>query len=63
VPSGFDAIVARCLAKDPAARYAPAEALAEELFPLARRKAIPLPEPQTNGNGLRDRAARLLRSA
>jgi serine/threonine-protein kinase len=63
VPSGFDAIVARCLAKDPAARYAPAEALAEELFPLARRKAIPLPEPQTNGHGLRDRAARLLRSA
>jgi serine/threonine-protein kinase len=63
VPSGFDAIVARCLAKDPAARYAPAEALAEELFPLARRKAIPVPEPQTNGNGLRDRAARLLRSA
>jgi serine/threonine-protein kinase len=63
VPSGFDAIVARCLAKDPAARYAPAEALAEELFPLARRKAIPLPEPLTGGNGLRDRAARLLRSA
>jgi eukaryotic-like serine/threonine-protein kinase len=63
VPSGFDAIVARCLAKDPAARYAPAEALAEELFPLARRKAIPLPEPATNGHGLRDRAARLLRSA
>jgi serine/threonine-protein kinase len=63
VPSGFDAIVARCLAKDPAARYAPAEALAEELFPLARRKAIPVPEPQSNGNGLRDRAARLLRSA
>jgi serine/threonine-protein kinase len=63
VPSGFDAIVARCLAKDPAARYAPAEALAEELFPLARRRAIPAPEPQTNGNGLRDRAARLLRSA
>ena len=65
VPSGFDAIVARCLAKDPVARYAPAEALAEELFPLARRRATPDPMPQThgNGNGLRDRAARLLRSA
>jgi len=65
VPSNFDAIVARCIAKDPAARYAPAEALAEELFPLARRKtiAVPLPAPQTNGNGLRDRASRLLRSA
>jgi serine/threonine protein kinase len=63
VPSNFDGIVARCLAKDPAARYAPAEALAEELFPLARRKETPAPMLQTNGNGLRDRAARLLRSA
>jgi len=64
VPTGFDAIVARCLAKDPAARYAPAEALAEELYPLARRKVIEqVPLPSGNGNGLRDRAARLLRSA
>ena len=65
VPSNFDGIVARCLAKDPAARYAPAEALAEELFPLARRKETPVPVTQStgNGNGLRDRAARLLRSA
>ena len=65
VPSNFDGIVARCLAKDPAARYAPAEALAEELYPLARRKETPVPVAQSNGNGhgLRDRAARLLRSA
>jgi len=65
VPSNFDGIVARCLAKDPAARYAPAEALAEELYPLARRKETPVPVGQSNGNGsgLRDRAARLLRSA
>jgi serine/threonine-protein kinase len=63
VPSNFDAIVARCLAKDPAARYAPAEALAEELYPLARRKETPVSVTQSNGNGLRDRAARLLRSA
>jgi len=63
VPSNFDGIVARCLAKDPAARYAPAEALAEELYPLARRKETPVPVAQSNGHGLRDRAARLLRSA
>ena len=63
LPANFDGIVARCLAKDPAARYAPAEALAEELFPLARRKETPVPVLPTNGNGLRDRAARLLRSA
>jgi len=63
VPSNFDAIVARCLAKDPAARYAPAEALAEELYPLARRKETPVSVPPSNGSGLRDRAARLLRSA
>jgi serine/threonine protein kinase len=66
VPVGFDAIIARCLAKDPAARYATAESFAEELYPLARRKVVPSAAPaQTggNGHGLRDRAARLLRSA
>jgi serine/threonine protein kinase len=63
VPANFDGIVARCLAKDPVARYAPAEALAEELYPLARRKETPVPVLQSNGNGLRDRAARILRSA
>jgi len=60
---GFDEVVARCLAKDPAARYAAAEALAEELYPLARRIVIPQAPPQTNGNGVRNRATRLLRSA
>ena len=62
VPTGFDAMVARCLAKDPAARYATAESLAEDLYPLARHRVIS-PAPPTNGHGLRDRAARLLRSA
>jgi serine/threonine protein kinase len=63
VPASFDGIIVRCLAKDPAARYATAEILAEELYPLARCKAVNEVQPQTNGNGLRDRAARLLRSA
>src|SRR5437016_6544000 len=60
LPAGFDGVVARCLAKDPSARYATTEPLAEALYPLARRKVTPQAPPQTNGNGLRDRAARLL---
>ena len=63
VPTGFDAVVSRCLAKDPATRYSTAESLAEDLYPLARQRVISHATPQTNGNGLRDRAARLLRSA
>src|SRR6266446_5251718 len=65
MPTGFDEVVARCLTKDPIARYAVAETLAEDLYPFARRKTVHQVSPQTvsNGNGLRDRAARLLRSA
>jgi eukaryotic-like serine/threonine-protein kinase len=63
VPPGFDAIIALCLAKDPATRYAAAETIAEDLYPFARSKTSPAPTPQSTGSGLRDRAARLLRSA
>jgi len=65
LPATFDGLVARCLAKDPVARYATAESLAEELYPFARHKVVPAPAPATSGNGsgLRDRAVRLLRSA
>jgi eukaryotic-like serine/threonine-protein kinase len=65
VPTGFDQLVARCLAKDPIARYGMGETLAEDLYPFARRKTVPQPASQalSSGNGLRDRAARLLRTA
>src|SRR5258705_12267477 len=64
VPAVFDDLVARCLAKDPAARYQTADSIARDLYPLAPHKPVTsVPAPQTNGHGLRDRAARLLRSA
>jgi serine/threonine protein kinase len=61
LPTGFDEVVALCLAKDPALRINSAERLAEELYPIARRKILVevAPPPTT----LRSRAARLLRSA
>ncbi len=57
----MDAVVAACLAKDPNQRIDSAETLAEQLYPLARRKVQPqsiAPQPT-----LRNRAARFLRSA
>ncbi len=65
LPTGFDEVVARCLAKDPVARYGLGETLAEDLYPFARRKTVHQASPQSvgNNNGLRNRAARLLRSA
>ena len=68
IPVSFDEIVASCLAKNPEARVASGEALAQLLYPYARRQAVapqvqqsrpPAPAPVS----LRDRASRLLRSA
>jgi serine/threonine protein kinase len=62
LPAGLNDLVASCLAKDPAHRRGSAEDLAIDLYPFARRK----PTPQAAAlqpASLRDRAARLLRSA
>jgi eukaryotic-like serine/threonine-protein kinase len=61
LPRPLNDIIIRCLAKDPAERYASADALAADLYPIARVKTVTpvAPQPAT----LRNRAARLLRSA
>jgi eukaryotic-like serine/threonine-protein kinase len=61
LPVAFDEVIARCLAKDPAARFESADLVATALYPLARRKT-PV-QVQQQPATLRDRAARLLRSA
>lgn len=62
IPTAVNEILAACLAKDPQHRIQSAEALADHLFPLARRKQgvqqTAPPEPT-----LRNRTARFLRSA
>jgi len=47
LPPAFDHIVMRCLAKNPASRYATAESLGASLYPFARSKPIDvrLPNP------------------
>jgi serine/threonine protein kinase len=62
LPVGLNELVASCLAKDPVHRRSSAEDLADDLYPFARRKAPPQAVPQQSAS-LRDRAARLLRSA
>ena len=62
IPKGFDELVASCLAKDPARRRGSAEELADDLYPFARRKPVPEVVAKPTAS-LRDRAARLLRSA
>jgi serine/threonine-protein kinase len=63
IPATLDDIVASCLTKEPQLRIATAEALADQLFPLARR-TVSTPQPVASPElSLRSRAARLLRSA
>jgi serine/threonine protein kinase len=45
LPPEFDHIVMRCLAKDPAERYADAESLGASLYPFARSKPLPIRSP------------------
>jgi serine/threonine protein kinase len=66
LPTAFDELIARCLAKDPGGRPASADALANDLYPFARRKPAAQPvaqpvNPQALSFG--SRAAKLLRSA
>ncbi len=62
LPVGLNELVASCLAKDPAQRRSSAEDLAIDLYPFARRKTTPQVAVQQPAS-LRDRAAKLLRSA
>jgi serine/threonine protein kinase len=61
LPTTFNELTSRCLAKDPATRYASGDVLAADLYPFARRKSVLQPVPQPASFGAR--AARLLRSA
>jgi eukaryotic-like serine/threonine-protein kinase len=69
IPAAFDEIISSCLAKNPDERIASAEALAQLLFPHARRKVVlpqqtaPAKPAAASATSLRDRASRLLRSA
>lgn len=63
LPAPINDVVAGCLAKDPKHRFPSAEVLAEQLFPLARRKTMEPVQPLAADSSLRNRTSRLLRSA
>jgi serine/threonine-protein kinase len=70
IPVAFDEIISSSLAKNPDQRMASGEALAQLLYPYARRKIVvpqqpsaPAKQPAAGSGSLRDRASRLLRSA
>ena len=62
LPSSLNDALGGCLAKDPQHRFASADMLAEQLFPLARRTILPS-HAASPDSSFRSRAARLLRSA
>lgn len=62
LPTTLDEVLAACLAKDPAARLADADELANLLYPFARRKTAAI-QAAPVAVTLRSRATRLLRSA
>jgi serine/threonine-protein kinase len=62
LPTALDEVLAACLAKDPAARIADADELANLLYPFARRKTAVMQAAPVAAT-LRSRATRLLRSA
>lgn len=63
IPTPLDDIVASCLVKEPQLRSNSAEALAEQLYPFARRKQLPSQSVGASEPSFRSRASRLLRSA
>jgi serine/threonine protein kinase len=64
LPAPFDQVISRCLAKDPADRYSSTDALADQLYPFARRKTpVHVTHEIAEPVGFRHRAKQLLRSA
>ena len=63
IPGAVDEVLSTCLAKDPKQRFASAEALAEQLYLLARRKPAEQPPASVSESLQRGRMARFLRSA